>query len=176
MHQFSHVEILETPRRVSRTAKISCSSDISRDYSLVTPPKKHIWTLEEQVTLVLLVERYQNTWADKRKIFNSYIESELSLPHIFTEGALRSMYRELGSKFSWSLGSWTCIGRALKHRAVLLGIPLVDCAEARSPPCQVETGLPTLKCKRKFSRQTRFPRLGFRAFDISNQGYLLIGI
>ena len=178
MHRFSHIEIIETPHRVSRIATTTGLSDLSRDYSLVTPPKKYIWSLEQQVTLVLLVEKYQNTWAEKRKIFNSYIESELGLSHTFTEGALRSMHRELKYKFPCSMGNWVCIRKALEHRAVSLGIPLIDCAEARSPrtQCQVNTGLPTLNCKRKFSRQTRFPRLGFRAFDISNQGYLFINI
>ena len=178
MSQFSHVEVLEKRRHVSRTTKTSGASDISRDYSQVTPRKTHKWSLEEAVTLILLVRTYENTWAEKRKIFNSYIEDELNSPHHFTEGALRTMYRELQTKFTHSFGNWYSIQKVLKQKADSLCVPLIDCAQPQtlfnSRLSQLNTGLLTPITKRKTIRQTRFPRLGFRAFDISNQGYLFI--
>lgn len=174
MRQFSHVEVRKKRRQASRAAKTLGSSE--KDYTQITPQKPHKWTLEEQITLILLVRRYENTWADKKRIFNSYIEVEPNSPHYFTEAALRAMCQKLGSKFSDPLGNWSCVREALERKAALLCIPLVDCAEAKSPQtaCQVSSGLPTPIRNRKLS--TRFPRLGFRAFDISNQGYLFIDI
>lgn len=176
MSSFSHVEITEKRRRVSRTANTSGLSDISKDYSQLTPPKTHKWTLEEQVTLILLVEKYENNWIEKKKIFNKYIEHELGSSHEFTQGALRSMYRELETRFRCPFGNWSYIGKALELQANLLSIPLINCAQPRTPSNlrQVNTGLPTPITNRKKYSQTRFPKLGFRAFDISNQGYLLI--
>ena len=204
MSQFSHVEVLEKRRHVSRTGKTSGASDISRDFSEVTPRKIHKWSLEEQVTLILLERTYENTWAEKRKIFNSYIQDELDSSDHFTEGALRTMYRELKNKFSCPFGEWSCIRKALRQKAALLCIALID-REASPPQIpsnnrfhqppqtplnsrlnqppqtplnsrlnQSNTGLPTPISNNKSFRQTRFPRLGFRAFDISNQGYLSI--
>ena len=181
MSQFSHIEISNPRRHNSCIAKSLGSSDISRDYSQVTPVKNHKWSLEEQVTLVLLVEKYENAWSDKKKIFNSYLEDGLNSPHQFTEGALRSMYRELQNKFSGSFGDWSPIRQALENNANLLCIPLINRAQASLPRTpsnhrlgQFISGLPTPTSSRKSFCQTKFPRLGFRAFDISNQGSLSV--
>lgn len=163
MSHFSHVEIIGKRRHVSRTAKTPGSSDMSRDYNQVMPRKTHKWNMEEQITLILLVERYENNWTEKKKIFNSYIQDELNSSHHFTEGALRSMYRELKFKFNGSFGNWCCVRKALEQKAILLCIPLVD---------HVEPSSDRLISSKNIYRRTKFPRLGFRAFDISNQGYL----
>lgn len=181
MSQFSHIEISGKRRHNSCTAKTSGVSDISRDYSQVTPKKRHKWNLEEQVTLLLLTERYENIWSEKKKIFNSYVGDELNSPHDFSEGALRTMHRELKNKFSGPFGSWCGVRKALENKATLLRVPLIDRIQASPPRTplnsrfgQFITGLPTPTSSKGIYRQTRIPRLGFRAFDISNQGYTSI--
>lgn len=210
MSQFTHVEVRvqRRPNPCSSATEILSAPDIL-DYRAVTRGKNHMWSLEEQVTLVLLVEAYQNSWSEKRNIFNSYIG------HEFSEGALRKMYWELKTKFKSPFGNWFILRKSLETKAISLRIPLesIDRAQA-SPPrapsngrfdqlatglftptssrrsCrQLTTGLPTPTSSRRSHcqpttdlltptssrsyRQTGFPRLGFRAFDKSNQGYLL---
>lgn len=200
MSRFSHIEI---PSRVnSRSTRLAKSIS---DYSAVTPDKNHKWSLEQQVTLVLLVRAYQNNWSEKWRIFNSYIADELALPHTFSKGALRSMRSEFEKKLSGPFGNWTSTRQALETRALSLGIDLksLDHIEVPQPlsrpqsasnprmPSQsapqlrtpseshvghLITGLPTPKSTGRRRRQWVLPKLGFRAFDISKQGYLLINI
>jgi hypothetical protein len=191
MSRFSHVEI---PSRVN-SYSTQLTTSIS-DYSAVTREKNHKWSLEQQVTLVLLVRAYQNDWSEKWRIFNSYLEDELTLPHTLSEGALRSMCSEFKKKFSGPFGNWTGIREALEAKALSLGIDLASPDRAETPqprtppqsalqprtPSQSHvgrfiTGLPTpTSSGRRSRRQWVLPKLGFRAFDRSKQGYLLINI
>lgn len=181
MSRFSHVEIPEIHHHSSCAAKSLSSSDILGDYSRITPSRPHKWSLEDQVTLILLVESYEITWAQREKIFNSYMRDVLNPPHTFSEGALRSQYAELKNKFSGPFGSWHLVRKALETKAGFLCIPLIHHAEASPPRTPAKrrfdesiTGLPTPTSSRKSFPPTKFPRLGFRAFDISNQGYLFM--
>ena len=177
----------------------------------MTPQKTHRWTLEQKVTLVLLCREYQNSWHEKRILFNAYLEDELKTTHIFTEGALRRMYSQIENRFHRDFGTWTGIRSSLEARAISLNIALEASDRGQSsqlitpvrfpmpssglftpsnglstpskglstPSKDLSTpsnGLPTpsLSSGNKNSyRATKFPRLGFRGFSTSSQGYLL---
>lgn len=179
MSQFSHVAVPPRSFPLSMITGTPSSPDGSIDYKAVTRPKNHKWTLEEQVTLVLLHQRYRNSWNDKTRIFNAYVEDELKLSHRFSDGALRSMFKELENKFNNSLGSWPLIRERLECKARSLNIPLESCAHGQAPRTPIRsrfdrfiTGYPTPTSVGNCCRRTRLPRLGFRAFDWSKQGYI----
>jgi hypothetical protein len=179
MSRVPQVEIRPGPNSPSSQIETPISPD---DYRAVTRGKNHKWTLEQKVTLYVLVQSYQNDWTDKRTIFNSYIADELEAPHPFSGPALRSMHSELQNTFSGPFGNWSGIRRSLEVKARSLGIFLessgpVQALQPQTPSnsrsVEFITGLPTPTSERRNNRQRELPRLGFRAFDRSNQGYII---
>lgn len=65
--------------------------DPTRDYSNITLKPSHRWTTEQHITLAFLVRVYNNSWNDKRLVFNSFFSSELRNPKGLSSAALSAM-------------------------------------------------------------------------------------
>ena len=65
--------------------------DPTRDYTKITPKPTHRWTIVQHITLAFLVRVYDNSWNDKRLVFNSFFSSELRNPKGLSSRALAAM-------------------------------------------------------------------------------------
>lgn len=87
---FSHIQ-------VPRAEKVSELSKDDND-SLGDTYLNHTWTLEEKITLSILVQRYHSSWKDRTLIFNTYFhaaESSANQRPLLSENTLRTMWWRL---------------------------------------------------------------------------------
>ena len=130
---FSHIEI---PLKQSLALS---DNEINR---FKRPVVKHKWTLEQKLTLSILVRWYSNNWRDKTRIFNAYFHGA-RLPEnanrSFSENVLRAMWHDIDHKrhinstlqtiwlntaFSPSSSDWAVPRAALEDCAVKLDLSL----------------------------------------------------
>ena len=140
MKLFSHVEIPLHP--------IPHLTHFSFDYGPITRPQNHQWTFENRIILILLENSYLNSWTEKTKVFNEYFRPEME--HELSEGALRSMYRQISSQDD-KFGIWMKTKAALETIAISVGIKLI----VKEQEHRTNRELPCLKSSRKGAWRTR---------------------
>ena len=181
MPYFSHVEIQASERAIVT-------------YDAVSRSKNHKWDLQNYVVLLLLENVYTNSWAEGTKVFNRYFQEQIGVSTQLSEGALRTMHRQVKGKFDYPLGEWQALRISLEKTAQSIGLELqvkhpnhgldhTTLSTARNedpvlgralfqPFDEQNHGIPTppqsprIRHKKTF----KFPRLGFRAFNDRNQG------
>lgn len=181
MSQFSHIEI--------RDSKCSIIS-----YDAVTRSKNHKWDLQNFVVLLLLENSFTNNWTTKTKVFNQYFKEQIGISTQLSEGALRTMHRQIKGKFDYPLGEWQALKISLEKTAQSIGLELQikhpnhgldhrTFSTARNedpilgralfqPFDEQNHGIPTPpeSPKIRCNQTCTIPRLGFRAFNKENQG------
>lgn len=141
--------------------------------------------------LILLDEVYGNNWAEKAAVFNGYFKNQIVSPLGLSESALRSMHREIKGRLDRPLGDWKGLRASLEDTASNRGITLqvkppgdlnqnLSTAVGNIPRTPIRgqsyhhnNGLLTpieTPSTRRYSPVRELPRLGFRAFNYTNQG------
>ena len=121
MSVFSHVEIPAAHKTIVRSQQLL---NEEQDYTAVTPPRPHSWTLEHKLTLWLLRERYHLSWGDIRLLFKALYQHEFSsLSGPSTAAFASRFYQLLKDGFNFS-GSWLSLRQAIESKARELTITL----------------------------------------------------
>ena len=141
--------------------------------------------------LILLDEVYENNWAEKAIVFSGYFKNQIVSPLGLSESALRSMHREIKGRPDRPLGDWKDLRASLEGTASNSGIALqvkppgdlsqnlgtavgnIPRTPNRGKSYHLNNGLLTpmeSPSTRRYSSIRELPRLGFRAFDYTNQG------
>lgn len=151
------------------------SDTFAVSYDALNRECNHSWTLEDKVVLMILVKMYKNGWDEKTRVFNGLLFDDPNSPKKFSEGAIRSMFSGIKTQFDKSFGDWATMRSMIETTACSLGVNLVLnlCNEGSTAIVPEVPVLPpqSLKVDNTEIYSPQVPRIAFRAYSVSSQGF-----
>lgn len=93
-------------------------------YEAIKRSPSHSWSVEQKVTLCILIDVYEVSWLGVKTIFNALFSHELYSPRGLTKGALFSMHRQLTKAGFKHTGGWVSLRKSIEDQAVEVGVNL----------------------------------------------------